>query len=126
MPPGQHAIADHGVFVHLDQTAGFANATALGNVSQDGDYCRIGQARPKQGRPFAFGEAGLTSGAIEHPSLLGGSIAITDTQVAGAAFAILRTFLVLTTKMSQLFHDEPSVVEATIEQTNTSSMVINS
>src|ERR1019366_224254 len=126
MPSGQHAIAHHGVFVHLHQAAGFADATPFGDVGQDGDYFLFGQARPKQGRAFAFREAGLTSGAIKHASLLVGSVAITDAQVAGAAFAILRTFLVLTTKMSQLFHGVPSVASTTIEQTNTGSMVISS
>src|ERR1019366_7258101 len=126
MAAGRHAVADHGVFVHLRQAAGLANTTTLSNVGQDGDGILFGQARPKQGRSFAFGEANLTSGAIEHTSLLVGSVTITDAQVAGAAFAILRAFLVLTTKMSQVFHGEPSVVGATIERTNTGSMVIGS
>jgi hypothetical protein len=124
--PGQHTIADYGVLVHLNQAAGFADATALGDVSQDGDGILLGQACPEQGRPFAFREAGLASRAIQHPSLLVGAVAITDAQVTGAAFSILGTLRVLTTKVSQLFHGTPSVAHTINEQTNTGSMVISS
>jgi hypothetical protein len=126
MPPGQHAIADDGVLVHLHQAAGFADATALGNVRQDGDGFLLGQACPEQGRPFAFREAGLASRAIQHPPLLVGPIAIADAQVIGTAFSVLGTFLVLTTKVSQVFHGVPSVAGVTNEQINTGSMVISS
>ena len=61
----QQTIADDGVLVHADQTAGLAYAAALGNVGEDRDDLVLRQAGVEEGGAFALGETGLAGLAIE-------------------------------------------------------------
>ena len=44
----QHAVADHGIFVHADQAAGFPHPTTFVNVGQNRNDGFFGQGGAKE------------------------------------------------------------------------------
>jgi hypothetical protein len=94
----QHAVADHGILVHSDQAAGFANPTSFVDVCQNRDDGFFRQRGAKERSSFAFRETRLAGGAIKHATLFVGTVVIANAQVASTAFAVIRALRVLTTK----------------------------
>jgi hypothetical protein len=107
----QHAVADHGIFVHADQAAGFSHPTSFVDVGQNRNDGLFGQDGAKERGSFAFRETGLASRAIKHAPLFVGAIAIANGQVASAAFAVRGALRVLTTEPGQVVHGLPSVAK---------------
>src|SRR5579862_974509 len=98
---GQEAVADDGVLVDADQAAGLADAAPLGDVVQDGDDLVLRESGVEQGRPLAFGEAGLAGAAGEHAALLR-AVAEADAEVAPSPLAVVGAVGVLTAEAGQV------------------------
>jgi hypothetical protein len=107
MIPSEQAVTHHRVPVHTHKAAGLPHAAAFAKVRQDRDNLLVGQLRPKERRAFAFRKTLLTGPAIQDPPLLVPAIVVADTQVAVPAFTVVRTLLVLATKLGQLVHGRP-------------------
>jgi hypothetical protein len=102
MSADQQAVADDGVFVHADQAAGLADATALGDVVEDGDDLAVGEPGVEQGGAFAFGEAALTGAAGQHAALLG-AVAEADAEVSQPPLAVVGAVGILTAEAGKVF-----------------------
>jgi hypothetical protein len=66
---GQGGVADDGVLADADQASGLADATAVGQVFQEGQSFFRGQPSLEQRRALAFRETGLARAAVEQASL---------------------------------------------------------
>jgi hypothetical protein len=100
---GAEAVADDRVLVDADQAAGLADATALGDVVQDGKDLVGGQAGVEQGRALALGEAGLARLAVEQAAPVAAVVAA-DGEVAVAAPAEVGAIGVLAAEEAQVVH----------------------
>jgi hypothetical protein len=109
--PGEEAEAYDGVLVDLDQAAGLADATALGEVLQDGKGLVFGESAIKQGSPLAFREACFTGATAEQEALVG-AVAQGHREVAVAAFAVVGAVRVEAAEARKVIHDRPSLVQA--------------
>jgi hypothetical protein len=98
---GQQAVADDGILVHPDESAGLADADALGDMIQDRDDLLFRQSGVEQGRALAFGEARLAGAASEHAALLR-AVAEADAEVSQSPFAVVRAVGILTAEAGQV------------------------
>ena len=112
----EHTVAHDGILIHPDQPTGLPHPAAFGDVGQDRDDLRFGQARSEQRRAFAFAKPGLARGTIQHAALLVGPVAIADRKVAGPPLAVVGTLLVLATKTRQVVHGLPSLTGASVQE----------
>ena len=104
MSAGQDAEADDGILAHADEAAGLAYAAALGDVGEDGDDGRLGQAGIEQGRALALGKTGLAALAIEQPALLR-AVVSAHGEVAVPALAVVGTVVILAAEHREVIHD---------------------
>jgi hypothetical protein len=103
---GPQGIAGDGVLIDTGQPSGLAGAAAILEVLHDAEGLHMGQPGAKEGRAFAFGEAGLTGTTGEHATLLAGAIAEADAQVALTPQTVVGTLGVLTTEEIKVFHEQ--------------------
>ena len=94
----QPAITHHRIPMYADQTAGLADAAALGNVLQYRAKLLLRQCRAKKCRPFTLGKPCLAGSAAKHPTLLVGPIVAAHRKVFAAAFPVVGACRILTTK----------------------------
>jgi hypothetical protein len=87
---GEQAEAADGVLADADQARGLSDATAVGEVGQDGQELGAGEASAEQGRALALGEAVSAGLTVEEPVLVGLAVAHANGEVAGAAPAVVR------------------------------------
>src|SRR5262249_2041147 len=95
--------AEDRVRADTDQSAGLADATAIGQVSQHGLGLVVGQAAIEQRRALAFGETCLAGLAIQQASLLF-AIAGTDGHGTLTPLAVAGAVGVLTAEAAQVGH----------------------
>jgi hypothetical protein len=100
----QQTVTDDRVLIHADQAAGFADATALGNVGEDGDDFLLRQAGVEQRGALALGKTSLASLAIQQAALLP-AVAGTHGEIAVAALAVVGTVRVLAAEGREVVHD---------------------
>jgi hypothetical protein len=86
---GEQAEAADGVLADADQARGLSDATAVGEVGEDGQELVAGEAGAEQGRAFTLGEAGLAGGAVEEAVLALRAVAHADGELAGVALAVV-------------------------------------
>jgi hypothetical protein len=110
MVASEEAVADDGVLIDLDQAAGLADTTALGEVLQDGNGLVFGESAIKKRSPFAFREACFTGATAEQAALVA-AIAHGHGKVAVAAFAVVGAVRVETAEVRKIIHDSPSLVQ---------------
>jgi hypothetical protein len=108
----QKAEAYDGVLVDLDQAAGLADATAFGEVLQDGKGLGFGKSAIKERSPLAFREACFAGATTEEAALVG-SVAHGHGKVAVAAFAVIGAVRIEAAEARQVIHDRASLVQAT-------------
>jgi hypothetical protein len=96
-------VADHGVFVHANQSARFPHAAPFGDVGEDGDDFVLRQAGVEQGGAFALGETGFAGLAIQQAALLR-AIARAHGEIAVPALAVVGTVRVLAAKGQEGIH----------------------
>jgi hypothetical protein len=96
--PRQLTQPTHGVAVHAGQAAGLAQTTTFNDVFKDRDNFLVGQPGVEKRRPSAFGEASLAGAAVKQSSPPVPAIAGADSQISGAAPAIVGALGILATK----------------------------
>jgi len=101
---GQFGQPHDGVLIDTDQPARLANATAIGQVLQDGQGLVPGEARIEQGGGLAFGEAGLAGPAVEQTVLLVAAVVGTDGEVVLAPLAVQGAVGVLAAEAAEVVH----------------------
>jgi len=105
MSPGGPGVAGHRIPMHPDQPAGLAHAAAFRNVLQQRNQFVGRQLQAKQGRAFPFRKTLLARAAVQQANPLVLSKPAADGQILRPAFAIIRTYAVLTTKSRRCFHE---------------------
>jgi hypothetical protein len=102
---GEQAEAANGVLADADQAGGLADATAVGEVGEDGQELGAREAGAEQGRALALGEARLEGAASEQAALLALAIAGSDAGVAPAAGAVVGASGVLAAERGKVVHE---------------------
>ena len=87
MLAGQSRQADDRIGVDVDQASGLPDATALGEVLEDGAGFLLGKVGVKQGRALALGEAVFAGVAVEQPDVVVLAVAGADREISGVASA---------------------------------------
>ncbi len=110
MLPGQSAIAGDGVGGDPAESPGLSHTAALSDMLQDRLDLARGEPGVEQGRPLAFGEAGLAGAAAEHASGLLGPVAAGHGQVSGPALTVFGAVGIQAAEASQVVHGADPVV----------------
>jgi len=105
MAAGEPAITGHGVGGDPAEPAGLADATALGDVLQDGLGLAGGEPGVEEGCAGALGEAGLAGGASEHASGLLGAVAEVHGEVSGPPLGVIGAGRIQATEAGQVIHE---------------------
>ena len=103
MVPGQPDVAGDGGLAHADKSAGLADATALGDMGEDGEDFVLRQVGVEKGSAFSLGKPGLAGLAIEQTALLG-TVVTTHSEVAVAAFAVVQAIRMLAAEECDFIH----------------------
>ena len=94
-----------GVLAHADKSAGLADATALGDMGEEGKNFVLRQVGVRQGSAFSLGKPGLAGLAKEQAALLG-TVVSAHSEVAVAAFAVVQTIRILAVEECEVIHDK--------------------
>ncbi len=87
---GAQGEAVDGVLADADQAGSLSDATAVGEVSEDGEELVGGEAGVEQRRALAVGEASPAAGAVQQAVLLVAAVAHADGELAGVAAAVVQ------------------------------------
>jgi hypothetical protein len=98
---GQQAVADNGVLIDTAEASGLSDATALGDVFQNGDDLVLRQAGIEQGGALAFGEACLAGLAVEQAPLVA-AVAHADGEVTVVTSTVVGAVLVLAAELAKV------------------------
>jgi len=104
MSTGQSTVASDGASIDLAEPIRLADAATLGDVFEKRLRLRRGEPSVEEGRPPAFGEAGLASPASEHAFELARPVVSGDGQIFGVAFAVLRAGGIQAAEPRQVIH----------------------
>jgi len=109
---GELAVPGHGGPIDPAEPTGLADATPLGDVLQDRLDLRRGESGIEEGRPLAFGEAGLADPAAEHAFGLAGAVVCGDGEVFGVPLAMVGAGRTEAAEARQVVHDASPMVRS--------------
>jgi hypothetical protein len=103
MGAGQSAEAGDGAAADAGAPAGLADATAVGDVGQDGLRLLRRESGVEQRGALALGEAGLAGAAVEQAAAVG-AVAGADGQVIGPALPVVRAIGLEAAEAAEVVH----------------------
>jgi hypothetical protein len=108
MGAGLGGVAGHGVLVHADQAAGGPGAAALAEVIQDVADRLVRESRLLQDGALAFGGAGLTGAAVDHPDAMAFAAVAPEGEISVAPQAGIGAVGILATEVFDGVHADRS------------------
>jgi hypothetical protein len=108
MGTGFGEVAGHSVLVHADQAAGGPGPAALAEVIEEVEGLGIGQSGLLQDGALAFGEAGLTSAAVDHAEAMALATVAPKGEVSVAPAAGVGALGILAAEVFDGRHADPS------------------
>jgi len=108
MLAGDPAVAGDRVGSDVAEPTGLPHAAALGDVLQHRHDLLRRETGVEQGRPLAFGEAGLAGAAAEHPPRLPRPIAMGHRQISGPTLAVVGALRIQAAEAREIIHDDSS------------------
>ena len=108
MGTGFGEVAGHGVLVHADQAAGGPGPAALAEVIEEVKGLGIGQSGLLQDGALAFGEAGLTSAAVDHADAMALATVAPKGEISVALYVLVGAVVILVEDLFDGMYADPS------------------